>query len=250
MKKFEGKVVLIVGSTSGIGKKIAEKFAAEGATPIITGRREEAGKQVVEEITARGLKADFIRMDVLNIEESERAIEAIAEKYGRIDSFIYNSGIVLQGNELDEAGWDRAMNTNLKAAYFLARKAYQYVQGTKGNIVFTSSISGLKPSLSANRDASVPYGVSKAALNYLTSILAVAYAKSGVRVNCVAPGVTKTDILANAHQDTLKALEKTIPLGFLAEAEDMAEIVSFLCSDECRYVTGQVIQATGGAHIA
>ena len=248
MQEFENKVVLVVGATSGIGKAIAEKFAANGATVIITGRREQKGAEVVTQLQNKGYKADFAKMDVMDIPQSEKTLDAVVAKYGRLDVFAYNAGIAGYG-DLDSQEWDNIMNTNAKAAYFLARAAYAHLKSTKGVIVFTSSMSGMKAACNISQDAGIAYGISKAAVNHMVSMLALKYGSDGVRVNAVAPGVTKTDILSGVSPDLMQQLEDEIPLKFAADPEDMANLAYFLCSNDSRFITGEVVNANGGAGI-
>lgn len=248
MKEYENKVVIVVGSTSGIGKAMAEKFAENGATVIITGRRTEKGKEVAAQLTKKGYHADFAQMDVMDISSAEKAIDAIVAKHGRLDAFLYNAGIAGYG-ELDSQVWDNIMTTNAKAAYFLGRKAFSYLKETKGALLFTSSMSGIKASCNISQNAGIAYGMSKAAVNHMVSMLALQYATSGVRVNGIAPGLTKTDILNGVSDELLHALEQEIPLHFAAEPSDMANVAYFLCSESSRFITGEVINVNGGAAI-
>lgn len=248
MQEFENKVVLVIGSTSGIGKAIAEKFAQNGATVIITGRRTEKGNEITTELKAKGYKADFVKMDVMDIPQSEVAIDQINAKHGKLDVFIYNAGIAGYG-DLDSQIWDNIMTTNAKAAYFLGRKAFSYLKDTKGVMLYTSSMSGIKASCNISEQAGIAYGMSKAAVNHMVSMMALKYAESGVRVNAIAPGVTKTDILNGVSAELMNALEQSIPLKFAAEPSDMANIAYFLCSESARFITGEVINANGGASI-
>ncbi len=241
------KVVLVVGSTSGIGKAMAETFAREGATAIVTGRREALGQEIVAQIQAAGGKAGFFAVDALQLDSCRALIDHVVSKYGKLDVLVYNAGIASGGSYTDEQAWDRIMTTNLKAAYYMAEKALPELEKTKGNIIFTSSLAGMS---AKNAGSNVCYGSSKAAMSHMVEIMALSAGKKGVRVNAVAPGVTMTDILANASEQTLAYLKQNIPLGIVGEPQDIADAALFLADDTARYITGQVIKVDGGASIS
>ncbi len=243
------KVVLVVGSTSGIGKAMAETFANAGAIAIVTGRREALGKEIAANIEAAGGKADFFTVDATNMDSCRALIDDVVAKYGKLDVLVYNAGIASTDNfkTTDEANWDRIMTTNLKAAFFTAQKALPELTKTKGNIIFTSSLAGIS---AKNAGGGVCYGASKAAMDHMVQILALGAGKDGVRVNAVAPGVTMTDILAACTEETLAYLKKNIPLGILGEPSDIANAALFLADDTARFITGQTLSIDGGASIS
>jgi len=246
---MKDKVVLVVGSTSGIGKSMAEVFAAEGAISIVTGRREEKGKTVVAEIEAKGGKADFIAVDATDLVSSAAAIDKVVEKYKKIDVLIYNAGIAPSTkdlNSIDEKTWDDVFNTNLKSAFFMIQKALPTLAEAKGNIIFTSSLAGVSAKTAG---ASVPYGAGKAATAHMVKILALNCAKDGVRVNAVSPGVTMTDILTGVPESIMEFLKSGIPLHMIGEPEDIANAALFLASDKAKFITGQTLCIDGGASI-
>ncbi len=248
-KTMKDKIVLIVGSTSGIGKSMAELFAKEGAVAIVTGRREDRGIAVVKEIEEKGGKADFFTVDAKDIENSTAVIEKIVEKYGKIDVLIYNAGIAPATRSLDAITleqWDDVFDTNLKSTFFLARKALPYLAESKGNIIFTSSLAGVSAKTAG---AAIPYGTGKAGLGHMVKILALNAAGMGVRVNAVSPGVTMTDILAGVPESTMEYLKAGIPLKMLGDPEDIANAALFLASDKAKFITGQILCIDGGASI-
>lgn len=247
--EMKDRIVLVVGSTSGIGKAMAELFAAEGAVSIVTGRREDRGRAVVAEIEATGGKADFFTVDVTKIEESAAVIDKVIDKYGKIDVLIYNAGIAPPARDIysiDERTWDSVFDTNLKAAFFICQKAVPELAKTKGSILFTSSLAGVSAKTAGS---AVPYGAGKAGVSHMVKILALTCAKQGVRVNAVAPGVTMTDILTGVPEQTINYLKSGIPLNMIGEPKDIANAALFLASDQARFITGQTLCIDGGASI-
>lgn len=246
--RFQDKVVLVVGSTAGIGKAMAKKFASEGATAIITGRRESKGLEVVKEIEREGGKAAFYTMDVTDLEKSGATLDRIVEEQGKLDVFCYNSGIAPVHTVYDVTPemWDSVNNTNTKAAFFLAQRAIPALKATKGAIVFTSSLVALS---AVQSNGGVAYASSKIAINHITRLLALALAPDGVRVNAVAPGMTMTDILTGVPDSVLENLKNSTPLRMIGQPEDIANAAAFLASEEARYITGQILPIDGGASI-
>ena len=244
------KVVLVVGSTSGIGKAMVETFAREGAIAIVTGRREALGREIVSEIEAKGQKADFFKLDATDLEQCVNLIDSVVEKYGHLDTLVYNAGVAspAKADIADVANWDKVMDTNLKACYYMVEKALPELQKVKGSVVVTSSLAGLSPRTTANA-SSIAYAASKAAMSHMVKIIALHAAGTGVRVNAVAPGVTMTDIIRNLNEDMLAALKGNIPLHIIGEPEDIAEGALFLASDKARFITGQILCIDGGASI-
>lgn len=243
MKRLDGKVAIVVGSTSGIGKAIAEGFAREGAKVVVTGRRQEQGDEVVKTIQDQGGQAYFIKTDVSIEEENRNLIAETVNHYGKVDILYFNAGIARATKLEDQTveNWDNTFNTNLKSYFILAQEAMPYLKQTKGNIIATSSMASIKAF-----DEQFAYGASKAGVSQLTKMLAVNGAADGVRANAIAPGVINTDILANADEGYIKAIAEAIPMNRLGEAEEIAKVAVFLASDEASYISGQVISVDGG----
>ncbi|MDV0445655.1 Glucose 1-dehydrogenase [Methanimicrococcus sp. At1] len=241
--KLENKVAIVTGGTSGIGKAAALRFGSEGAKVVISGRNIERGNSVAEEIQKNGGEACFIQADMSKPEDMDTLLEKIIEKYGKLDILFNNAGIsdAVPLDEFTDERWDAVMDTNLKAPFQLARKAMPYLLKTKGNILNTASVAGIR----ATRMA-YAYGASKSGLIMLTKVLALDYAEAGIRVNAVCPGVTETPLLGTVRDDALTALKETIPMKRLAEPDEIINAVVFLVSDDASYITGQALCVDGG----
>lgn len=246
-KRLQDRVAIVVGSTSGIGRAIANAFAAEGANVVITGRRKEKGEEVVKEITDKGFDASYYQVDVSDPEQCKALIGDSYKKYNRLDILVNNAGIAkatsMEELELDQ--WDATYNTNIRSYFVLTKAALPYLQKSRnGNILYTSSMASIKAF-----DEQFAYGSTKAAVSQFMKMVAISYADKGVRANAIAPGVINTDILAGASEEYMKAITDGIPMGKLGEPEDIANLAVFLVSDDSSYITGQVISICGGASI-
>ncbi len=245
-KKLEGKVAVVVGSTSGIGQGVAEEYAAQGAKVVVTGRREEKGEAIVKAIEAKGGVACFMKLDVTCEENVKSVMDETVAKYGKLDVVVINAGVAMAATmeDLDTALWDKHYNTNIRAHFWCAKYALPYLLETKGNIVFTSSMAAIKVF-----DQQFAYGSTKAAVSHFAKMLAISYADKGVRVNAIAPGVIDTDILAGAPDGYIQAIADGIPMKRIGQPSDVAKLATFLASDDASYITGQVIACCGGASL-
>lgn len=241
---LENKVALVVGSTSGIGRGIAKRFAKEGALVIVSGRRADKGKAVAEEIQAAGGKAEFMRMDARVDADQSSVLKEIIRKYGKLDILAYNAGIgPMHDLNVEEKMWDDILNTNMKGAFFMAQKAIPELKKTKGRILFTTSLAGFSSVVS---DAAVAYGTSKAGLMHVTKIIARQVAKDGICVNAISPGLIKTDILNGIPDEIITSMTNVIPLKRIGLPDDIANTAAFLVSGEASYITGQIVSVCGG----
>ncbi|MEA5598431.1 SDR family NAD(P)-dependent oxidoreductase [Rivularia sp. UHCC 0363] len=247
-KRFEDKVVIITGATSGIGKAAAFAFAKEGAKVGFCGRRENLGQQVQEDIKNQGGEATYIKADVIKADELKIFIDSIVNKYKRLDIAFNNAGTVMFRNlhEIEIEEWDNMFNTNTRGV-FLAMK-YQIPHMLKtggGSIVITSSMHQV-----STRPGGSAYAASKNALMGIARAAAMDYGEKGIRVNLLAPGITDTPMFRNATGGTPEAIERAKSiidsLKRIATPEEIAEVALFLASDESRYITGTSILADGG----
>ncbi len=245
MGKLEGKIALITGATSGIGRASAILFAAEGAKVICVGRDETRGEAVVAEIEASlPGQARFFCCDVAQKTEIERLRAEVQQAYGRVDVLFNNAGIFVTRSleEIDDETWDRVFHTNTKAAMDMTAAFVPLLQKAKGVILNTASIGGLPFHIAGSK--TYLYASSKAALIQFTKLCALNYANS-VRVNCLCPGITDTPIYTNRDFSRFSG----IPMGRVAEPIEVARAALFLVSEDSSYITGAVLPVDGGASL-
>ena len=253
MRLLDGKVALVTGGTSGIGRASAVLFAREGAKVALTGRRAAEGEAVVAEIAAAGGEAVFIQADLTQIDAIPGLIGRVGERVGRLDAAFNNAGISGGGpiETLDEARWDSLIDTNLKAHFFaLKAEAAQMKAQGGGSILFNGSVlAGI-----AAPGTSI-YSASKAGVVALARAAAVELGPHGIRVNSINPSITRTEMTQGRIVKTPDGTESHplavgIPLKRLAEAEEIAQVALFLLSDRASYVNGQAIVVDGGQSAA
>lgn len=235
MRGLKDKVVIVVGSTSGLGKAMAERFGEEGSKVIVTGRREDVGEEVVKELEGKGYTAKYYKLDVTDEKQADSLMEKVNEDFGRIDVLINNAGIAdIQPLETTPTeDWMRVIDTNLNSVFYLTRAAIPYLKESKGNIIITSSISGIVGGI--NQPA---YAASKAGVAHFAKATAVDLGKYGIRVNAISPGVMETEILKVLPKEQYDALASIIPLGHTGMPEDIAAAAAFLASDDAKYISG------------
>ena len=250
MGLLEGKVALVTGGTSGIGRASAVLFAKEGAKVALTGRRAAEGEAVVAEIVVAGGEAIFIQADLSQTDTIPGVVAEVVAKYGRLDAAFNNAGVSGGGplDTLTEGVWDKVVDTNLKAAFFClqAEAAQMKRQGGGGSIVFNGSVLA-----SIALPGTSIYSASKGGVVSLARAAAVELGPVGIRVNSINPSITRTPmtegrIVTDADGKTSHPYAAGIPLGRLAEPEEMAEVALFLLSDRASYVNGQAIVVDGG----
>lgn len=248
--RMDGKVALVTGGASGIGRATALTFAREGAKLIIADMNEEGGQQTVHMITENGGEATFVQVDVGNATEVEALISTAVSTYGRLDCAHNNAGIGSRPrgalHECTEENWDRVLNINLKGVWLCMKyEVIQMLEQGSGAIVNTASIMGLVGSWSG----SGPYNASKHGVVGLTKTAALEYSKLGIRVNAVCPGYIRTPLI-HSTLTTQPEMEEQIvsrhPVGRLGQPEEIAETVVWLCSDAASFVTGHAMAVDGG----
>lgn len=187
---MQDRVAIVVGSTSGIGKSIAEAFAAEGAKVVITGRRKELGESIAKKMVDDGYEASFYQVDVNDPDQCKALIDDTFNKYNRLDILVNNAGIAEPASmeDLELELWDATYNTNIRSYFVLTKAALPYLEKSgNGSILFTSSMAAIKAF-----DQQFAYGSTKAAVTHFMRMIAVSYANKGVRANAIAPGVIDT----------------------------------------------------------
>ena len=242
MKMLNGRVALVTGGMSGIGKAISLKLAEEGADIAIFDIREETNTK--REILKKGVKAEYWEVDVSDLQKVENAVKEVKEKMGRIDILVNNAGITRDGLlvRLKEEDWDRVIEINLKGAFNCSRACVRYMMKQKeGCIVNIASVIGI-----IGNAGQVNYAASKGGLIALTKSLAKELAPWGIRVNAVAPGYIKTPMTENLPEEVKREFLSKILLKREGLPEEVANVVFFLASPLSSYLTGEVIKVDGG----
>ncbi|NER08871.1 MAG: SDR family oxidoreductase [Okeania sp. SIO3C4] len=243
-RELSGKVALVTGASSGIGKATALAFAQAGAKVIVASRRVTEGQQTVRQICEGAGEAFFIKTDVSKAIEVEALLNKTVEIYGRLDFACNNAGvgIVSPLTECSEADWDYIINVNLKGIWLCLK--YQIPIMLKlgcGSIVNMSSMCGI-----VGTAGSSIYSASKGGIVALTKEAAIEYAKSGIRINSVSPGAIKTDIQNNLPTDILSEIVAAHPIGRIGKPEEVADAVLWLCSEKASFITGHNLMIDGG----
>lgn len=256
--KLPNKVALITGSGSGMGRASAVLFSKEGAKISIVDLDEKAGQETVEMIEGKGGGAIFIRADVSKAADVEKMIKTTVHTYGKLDILFNNAGIPMSFTPVEEVTeelWNRIMDINVKGIFLAAKYAAPIMKKQGGGVIInTASIGGVRP-----RPGLSAYNTSKAAAIMLTKALAIEFASFKIRVNVINPVATETPMLAKfiasgeVKGEQLDAGRRnfidTIPLGRLAQPEDVAYTALFLASDEASLITGASFDVDGGRGI-
>ena len=238
---FTDRTVIVTGSQRGIGRAIAEEFAALNANVVICDLDQEAVEKTAAEI---GPRAIGLSANVVSLEDIENLFARAVEKFGRIDILVNNAGIARDTLmiRMDEKDWDQVLDTNLKGAFLVTKTAARLMMKQKyGRIINISSVVGL-----TGNAGQANYSASKAGLIGLTKTAAKELASRGVTVNAVAPGFIDTDMTRVLSDATREGFLSGIPLKRPGAPKDVASAVLFLASDQAAYITGQVIAVDGG----
>lgn len=249
MRPLEGKVAVVTGGSRGIGRAIAQRFGAAGAHVVIASRKRSACDELAAQIQSAGGRASSFACDVGRAEEVEALIGETVQDLGGLDVLVCNAAAnpaMGPMAEVTDRQYDRIFDTNLRANFRLCNLAAPHLARAGGAGVLVSSISGMTGSTTIGA-----YAMSKAALFQLNRNLALEWGPRNVRFNCVAPGLTRTDLGEIAiHTPEGQALIQRTPLGRVAEPEDIAEAVLFLASPAAAFITGQTLVVDGGITIA
>lgn len=250
MNRLAEKVVIITGAGRGIGRRAALLFASEGAKLALVDINAEAGESAAEEVRLEGGEAVFIKTDLTNAADVEAMVAAVLERYGRIDVLYNNAGINYYGKlaDTEESDWDKVMAVNVKSVYLTCKYVIPVMAAQKkGSIVNTGSSASL-----VGLESLAVYTASKGAVLQLTRNMALDYAKDGIRVNALCPGVTATEMTQQVIDDdpdpkaARERFDRVIPRGSMADPVEIANTALFLASDEASYITGAAIPVDGG----
>ncbi|NBD23725.1 SDR family NAD(P)-dependent oxidoreductase [Paenibacillus glycinis] len=240
--KMQGKVAVVTGASSGMGKAIAIAFVKQGANVVINGRREQALAEAAREIDPTGEHVAAVAGDISNPQTGERLIEEALSRFGRIDTLVNNAGIFVSKpfTEYTTADFASVVSTNMAGFFYVTQyAAAEMLKAGKGHIV-TITASGTAEQPIASLPA-VMAALTKGGLSTATKSLAIEYAKSGVRVNAIAPGVIRTPM---HPAETHDYLDKLHPMGRMGEVEDIVDAVLYL--ESAQFVTGEVVHVDGG----
>lgn len=251
--RFEDRVALVSGASSGIGRACARALGAEGARVVAAGRRKERLAEIVKEIEAAGGQAVAVTGDVRDESVGRAWVAAAVERFGGLDCLVNAAGVIGPSSGLqatEPAEWDRIVDSNLKSVFLLTRAAAPELIQRKGSVVSISSVAGLRPYVGL-----LAYCVSKAGVDMFTQCAALDLAPHGVRVNAVNPGVVVTELhtVTNAIPDYAGFLERskgTHPIGRVGKPEEVASLVLYLLGDESGWITGTCCSIDGGRALA
>lgn len=244
-RRLADEVAIVTGGAQGIGRAIAQRLTHDGARVAIFDINQTAGEQTAAAFRGAGQRAIFLPCDVTSREEVHRAVQRTGSELGAPTILVNNAGIGVRGAFLDlsEESWNHVLSVNLTGAFIVGQEVCrEMVRAGRGSVVNMASAAA---HMAHSEQAG--YASSKAALEALTRVMAFELAPCGIRVNAVAPGTIATDFLAGMLSQQARAeRERRIPLGRLGTAEEVADVVAFLLSDDARYVTGCSMPIDGG----
>ncbi len=250
-ENFNNKAAVVTGAGSGIGRASAIAFAKKGAKVMVSDINTEGGEETVKIIEGFGGVAQFFKCDVSKSDQVQALMNEVVSAFGRLDFAVNNAGISMQPGltaDIDEEEWDRVISINLKSVWLCMKyEIPKMLEQGGGAIINMSSLAGIR-----GRGNTVAYSASKHAIIGITKTAALEYAKKGIRVNAVCPGLTESGMTSGLSQH--KALEEKlvqkIPMGHMGLSENIADSVVWLCANTASFMTGQVIVVDGGETVA
>ena len=244
---LKDKVAIITGGARGIGRSIADKFAANGAILALVDVNEEVAKTAANELGAKGIKAIALKADVSNQEDVENMVKTVIDAFGRVDVLVNNAGVTRDNLMLrmSESDWDLVLNINLKGVFLCTKAVLRPMsKAGGGSIINIASIVG-----QMGNAGQANYSASKGGVIALTKTTAKEYAKKGIRCNAVAPGYINTEMTKALSDAAREAMLSTIPMQLMGEPEDIANASLFLASGMASYITGHVLAVNGGMYM-
>jgi 3-oxoacyl-[acyl-carrier protein] reductase len=244
---LSGKIAIVTGSGQGIGRAIAEIFAAAGARVVVATRSAGNGQETVDAVVQRGGDAMLLQCDVGQRQAVEDMVAAAVERWGRVDIAVHNAGVYPMATieELADDVLEHTLAVNMKSAVWITQACLPHFRAQGGGrLLFTSSVTGPRVAM----PGMAHYGMSKSGLNGFVRTAALEYARENITVNAVEPGYILTEAMKTlGGEEELKAMAHCIPKGAMGDPADVANAMLFLASDEASYITGQTIVVDGGS---
>ena len=242
----DNKVAVITGATSGIGSAVATKLALVGYTVVLVGRNAERGSSLELELKSKELKATFFQCDVSNEEQVHKLQDFLADSFEKVDVLFNNAGMMPQSKEIErisEEEWREVFDVNILGVFLVTKYLKGLICRCGGCIINNASIAGMQSYVVGR---SYAYSASKSAVVQFSRQMALNYAREGIRVNCICPGIIDTPILGDRDKTEYA---NRIPLGYIGKPSDVANVVAFLASEQASYLTGIVLPIDGGASL-
>ena len=246
--RMENKVVIVTGGGSGIGRATCYRLLQEGAKVVVADRNLAGAEETRDLMEGNDQNSAVSRVDISRSDQVEQMVGDTVSKFGRLDGLVNGAGILIRTAplvEVDDVDWDLTMDTNLKGTFYCCKYAIPaMLENGGGSIVNISSMSGVR-----GVAYSVPYAVSKAGVIHLTKVAAAQYTHQGVRVNCIAPGGIDTPQMrgSTASAETFEERNVEHPMGRVGQPDEVANLITWLASDEASYVSGSTYVIDGGA---